>query len=41
MMAAIGSIRERQGKLVIRLESFSYGYVLALGMTLIRFSFTE
>jgi len=41
VMAAIGSIRERQGKLVIRLESFSYGFVLALGTALVRFFFTE
>lgn len=41
VMATIGSIRERQGKLVIRLESFSYGFVLAFGTALIRFLYTE
>lgn len=40
-MAAIGWIRERRGKLVTRLESFSYGFVLAFGIALIRFYFTN
>lgn len=39
-MAAIGWIRERQGKLVVRLETFSYAFALAFGMALIRFYFT-
>lgn len=41
MMAAIGAIREQRRKVVIRLESFSYGFVLAFGMALVRFFFTE
>lgn len=40
-MAAIGTIRERQGKVVIRLESFSYGFLLAFAMALIRFWYTQ
>jgi len=40
-MSAIGWIRLRQGKLLIRLETFSCGFFFAFGMALIRLLFTE
>ena len=40
MMSAIGWIRLRKGKLRIRLETFSCGFVFAFGMALIRLLFT-
>ena len=39
-MSGIGWIRQRQGKLVIRLDTFAYGFIFALGMALVRFLFT-
>jgi len=41
VMAAIGYIRKREGKLATRIESFLYGFIFAFGMALIRFFFTE
>ncbi len=38
-MAWVGSIRDRKGQQRIRLDSFSYGFVFALTMALIRFYF--
>jgi hypothetical protein len=40
-MSAIGWIRVRQGKLLIRLETFSCGFIFALAMAMIRLLFTE
>ena len=40
-MSAIGWIRLRQGKLLIRLETFSCGFIFAFAMALIRLLFTE
>jgi hypothetical protein len=40
-MAAIGWIRRRQGKLLVRLETFSYGFIFAFAMALIRLLFTQ
>lgn len=40
-MALIGWLRVRQGKLAVRIETFSYGFLLAFGMALIRFLFTQ
>jgi hypothetical protein len=40
-MAGIGWIRRQEGKLVIPLESFAYGFVFAFGMALIRLLFTQ
>jgi len=40
-MSAIGWIRQRQGKLLIRLETFSCGFIFAFAMALIRLLFTE
>ena len=40
-MSAIGWIRQRQGKLLIRLETFSCGFIFAFAMALIRLLLTE
>ena len=40
-MSGLGWLRNRQGKQLIKLDSFSYGFVFALGMALIRFLFTS
>ena len=39
-MSGIGWFRERQGKPVIRLDTFAYGFIFAFGMALVRFLFT-
>jgi hypothetical protein len=39
-MSAIGWFRARQGKSLIRLETFSCGFIFAFGMALIRLLFT-
>lgn len=39
-MSGIGWIRQRQGKLVIRLDTFAYGFIFAFGTALVRFLFT-
>ena len=39
-MFAIGWYRVRRGNLLIRLESFSYGFIFAFAMALIRLLFT-
>ncbi|HEV8134492.1 MAG TPA: hypothetical protein VGP85_07445 [Pyrinomonadaceae bacterium] len=41
VMSAIGWFRLRQGKLVVHLESFSYGFIFAFGMALVRLLFTK
>ncbi len=38
-MSQIGSILSRQGKKVTRIESFGYGFALALGIALVRYLF--
>jgi len=40
-MSAIGWFRARQGKSLIRLETFSCGFIFAFGMALIRLLFTS
>jgi hypothetical protein len=40
-MSAIGWIRVRQGKLLIRLETFSCGFIFAFAMALMRLLFTR
>jgi hypothetical protein len=40
VMSLVGWLRNRQGKTVIRLDSFSYGFIFAFGMALVRFLFT-
>jgi hypothetical protein len=40
LMSGVGWLRRRQGRAVIRLDSFSYGFIFAFGMALIRFLFT-
>ena len=39
-MGQLGRLRERQGKTIIRLDSFVYGFLFAFAMALIRFLFT-
>lgn len=39
-MSGIGWLRERQGKPVIRLDTFTYGFIFAFGMALVRYLFT-
>jgi hypothetical protein len=39
-MSAIGKLRERQGKTLLRLDSFVYGFLFAFPMALIRFLYT-
>lgn len=39
-MSGMGWIRRRQGKPVLQLDTFGYGFVFAFGMALIRFLFT-
>lgn len=39
LMAAYGEWRERRGLTTIRLDSFSYGYIFAAGVALIRYFF--
>jgi hypothetical protein len=40
-MSGVGMLRRRQGKSVMRLDSFSYGFIFAFGMALIRFLFAS
>lgn len=37
VMAAVGGSRERRGKATMRLDTFTYGFVFALAMALVRF----
>jgi len=39
-MSGMGWVRERQGKPVISLDTFAYGFIFAFGMALVRFLFT-
>jgi hypothetical protein len=36
-MSALGALRRRQGKVVLRIDRFSYGFVFAFAMALVRF----
>jgi hypothetical protein len=38
-MAALGAWRERRGQNRVRLDQFSYGYLFALSLALVRFNF--
>lgn len=40
-MAALGRLRERQGKTVMRLDSFVYGFIFAFTMASIRFVYAD
>ena len=40
-MAAMGAWRARRGQAVLRIDKFSYGYLFALGMGLVRFWFAS
>jgi hypothetical protein len=39
-MAALGAWRAKRGQQIFRIDSFSYGYLFALGMALVRFHFS-
>ena len=41
MMAGIGLLRRRRGQELIQLDSFAYGALFGLGMSLMRFLFTH
>ena len=40
-MAAIGTWRRHRGQALIRLDRFTYGYLFALGMALVRLQFGQ
>lgn len=40
-MAAMGAWRARRGQAVLRIDKFSYGYLFALGLGLVRFWFAS
>jgi hypothetical protein len=40
-MSAVGRLRERQGKTVLRLDSFVYGFIFAFTMASIRFVYAS
>ena len=37
VMSSMGWLRKRQGKVVLRIDTFSYGFIFAFGMALMRF----
>jgi len=39
-MSALGKLRQRQGKTLLRLDSFVYGFLFAFAMALVRFVYT-
>ena len=41
LMSALGAWRERRGQDRIRIDRFSYGYLFALGLGLVRFFFAS
>jgi hypothetical protein len=41
LMAIIGSMLRRQGRETVRIESFTYGFIFAFGMALVRLLFTK
>ncbi len=40
VMGALGRWRERHGQMILRLDSFVYGFVFAFAMALVRFVYT-
>ena len=40
-MSGMGWLRKRQGKVVLRIDTFAYGFIFAFGMALIRLLFTK
>ncbi|MCX5865616.1 MAG: hypothetical protein NTW42_11220 [Deltaproteobacteria bacterium] len=40
-MAALGAWRRRREQITIRLDTFAYGYLFALAMTIVRFIFGQ
>ena len=41
LMAAIGVLRGRRGEPVLRIDRFSYGFLFALSLALVRFAFAK
>lgn len=41
IMALVGAWRTRHGKQVLRIDRFTYGYVFAVGVALVRFQFAS
>ena len=41
LMTAFGAWRSRRGERVLRIDRFSYGYLFALAMALVRFQFAS
>ncbi len=41
LMSAIGNLRERKGKAIIRLDTFSFGFIFAFGMAVVRLVYTK
>lgn len=40
-MSCMGWLRKRQGKVVLRIDTFSYGFIFAFGIALIRLLYTK
>ncbi len=40
-MSGVGHLRRRQGQIVLRIDTFSFGFIFAFGMSLIRFIFAK
>ena len=40
-MSGMGWLRKRQGKVVLRIDTFSYGFIFAFGLALIRLVYTK
>jgi hypothetical protein len=40
LMSGMGWLRNRQGQRLVKLDTFSYGFIFALGMASVRFLFT-
>ena len=41
VMAALGAYQRRRGKTPLRLDSFGFGFIFALGVGLVRFAFAS
>jgi hypothetical protein len=40
-MSGLGWLRKRQGKVVLRIDTFSCGFIFAFGIALIRLVYTK
>lgn len=41
LMAALGAWRARHGQIILRIDRFSYGFLFALSLALVRFGFAH